>query len=78
VGQVDSWPVQGTYPTSQWQVGEVVEDKYMVQLAAELPPGQYRLQVGWYLLATLQRLPVVDEAGTAVDDKVVVPGLARP
>jgi 4-amino-4-deoxy-L-arabinose transferase-like glycosyltransferase len=75
VGQVDSWPVQGTYPTSQWRVGEVVEDEYRVQLAADLPPGAYRLQVGWYLLATLQRLPVVDEAGTAVDDKLVVPGL---
>ncbi len=23
VGQVDSWPLQGTYPTSQWQPGEV-------------------------------------------------------
>jgi hypothetical protein len=78
VGQVDSWPVQGTYPTSQWPVGEVVEDRYQVQLAAELPPGQYRLQVGWYLLATLQRLPVVDEAGTAVEDKMIVSGLVRP
>jgi hypothetical protein len=36
------------------------------------------LQVGWYLLATLQRLPVVDEVGTAVDDKLVVPGLVVP
>lgn len=78
VGQVDSWPVQGTYPTSQWQVGEIVNDTYQVQLAADLPPGQYRLQVGWYLLATLQRLPVVDETGAAVDDKLLVPGLVVP
>jgi hypothetical protein len=56
----------------------VVEDEYQVQLAAELPPGPYRLQVGWYLLATLQRLPVVDEVGTAVEDKVVIPGLISP
>jgi hypothetical protein len=73
VGQVDSWPLQGTFPTSQWTAGERVEDPYLVRLAAELPPGQYRLQVGWYLLETLRRLPVVDETGTAVDDKVVVP-----
>jgi hypothetical protein len=44
-----------------------------VRLEAELPPGQYRLQVGWYLLGTARRLPVLDETGTAVDDKVVVP-----
>lgn len=75
VGQVDSWPLQGTFPTSQWAAGETVRDPYLVQLSAELPPGSYRLQVGWYLLATLRRLAVVDENGTIIDDKVTVPGL---
>ena len=23
VGQVDAWPVQGTFPTSQWTLGEL-------------------------------------------------------
>ncbi len=73
VGQVDAWPVQGTFPTSQWTPGEVVRDPYLVQLAAELPPGDYRLHVGLYLLATMARLPVLDASGTAVDDKVEVP-----
>lgn len=70
VGQVDAWPRQGTYPTSQWQPGEIIVDPYEIQLAGDLPPGGYRLQVGWYLLATLQRLPVFDEQGLAIDDKV--------
>jgi hypothetical protein len=78
VGQEDSWPLQGTFPTSQWPVGERVEDPYLVRLLEELPPGQYRLQVGWYLLGTVRRLSVVDESGTAVDDKVVVPLGAYP
>ncbi len=73
VGQVDAWPVQGTFPTSQWTPGEVVRDPYLVQLAAELPPGDYRLHVGLYVLATMARLPVLDAGGTAVDDKVEVP-----
>ncbi len=72
VGQIDSWPLQGTFPTSQWAVGERVDDPYLVRLSEDLPPGQYRLHVGWYLLETLRRLPVVDERGTAVDDKFVV------
>ena len=72
VGQVDSWPVQGTFPTSQWRPGETVVDPYLVQLSSDLPPGDYRLHVGFYLLATGQRVPVVDEVGNGVDDKVEV------
>ena len=72
VGQVDAWPVQGTFPTSQWTPGQTITDPYLVQLDADLPPGDYRVHVGLYLLATLQRLPVVDETGVAVDDKVEV------
>ena len=78
VGQVDGWPVQGTHPTSDWQPGEVVRDPYRVQLADTLPSGRYRLLVGLYRLDTLQRLPVLNESGVAVDDKVVLPGLTVP
>ena len=77
VGQVDAWPRQGTYPTSQWSPGETVRDPYQVWLDGDLPPGDYRVQVGWYLLATLRRLPVLDAAGTPVDDKLIYPGLIR-
>ncbi|MEM7114941.1 MAG: DUF2723 domain-containing protein [Chloroflexota bacterium] len=78
VGQVDAWPLQGTFPTSQWQLGQTVTDPYLVQLAADLPPGDYRLQVGFYLLATLQRLPVLDAAGQLVDDKFLHSDLYVP
>ena len=70
VGQVDAWPVQGTFPTSQWRPGETVIDPYLVQLSPDLEPGDYRVIVGFYLLATGQRLAVVDAAGNAVDDRV--------
>jgi hypothetical protein len=78
VGQVDAWPQQGTYPTTAWSPGEIVKDPYLVRLDSELPPGQYKLYLGWYLLETLRRLPVLDQDGRAVDDKVVVPGLIMP
>jgi hypothetical protein len=78
VGQVDTWPQQGTYPTSSWTPGEIVEDPYLVTVSQDLLPGQYKLNIGWYLLETLQRLPVVDQEGRAIDDKVVVPGLLGP
>ncbi|MCA9896853.1 MAG: DUF2723 domain-containing protein [Ardenticatenaceae bacterium] len=74
VGQIDSWPVQGTYPTSQWSPGETVLDRHQVQLAGELPAGAYRVAVGFYLLQTLRRLSVLDGTGTAVDDKLLLTG----
>jgi hypothetical protein len=73
VVQQDSWPVQGTYGTGLWNPGEVVSDPYLLQLPGDLQPGNYRLLVGWYLLATQQRLPVLDAAGNPIDDKVVIP-----
>lgn len=78
VGQVDAWPLQGTYPTSQWQPGETIEDPYVVQLDGDLAPGAYRLHAGWYLLGTLRRLPVLNEDGVPIDDKVLLSGLTAP
>ncbi len=78
VGQVDSWPVQGTRPTSGWQPGETIRDSYTIPLSGDMPSGDYRLLVGWYLLADGRRLPVLDVNGTAVEDKLVLPGLLVP
>jgi hypothetical protein len=71
-GQVDAWPVQGTLPTSAWSPGQTVSDAYRVALQPDAPRGRYRVEVGWYLLATLRRLPVVDAAGRPVDDRFVI------
>jgi hypothetical protein len=59
-GQQDALPQQGARPTSGWQRGEVVRDEIAVPIAADAPAGDYRLSVGMYLLATLERLPVGD------------------
>lgn len=77
-GQVDSWPVQGTYPTSAWPLDEPITDRYQVQLNADAPAGAYRVEVGLYLLATNTRLPLVDEAGTLTGDKLSLSGLVVP
>jgi len=71
-GQVDQWPLDGTLATRDWSPGRVVDDPYHVPLAGDAPPGTYQIEVGWYLLATLRRLPVVDAEGRPVDDRVIV------
>ncbi len=78
VGQVDAWPLQGTLPTSQWTPGQTITDPYLVQLNNNLPSGTYRLLIGWYLLADARRLPVFDDEGNPVDDKLVLPDLFVP
>lgn len=69
-GQIDVWPQNGTYPTSAWQEAETVSDRYTVYLGQDAPPGDYRVLVGWYLLETMQRLPVLDAQGDAISDHV--------
>jgi hypothetical protein len=54
----DSQPLSGYFPTSQWPAGEIVTDMIRLPLPAELPPGDYTLITGMYLLETLERLPV--------------------
>lgn len=52
----DGQPLGGLYPTSFWGEGEKVVDGR--SWFTDVPPGEYQLQVGLYLLATGQRLPV--------------------
>jgi hypothetical protein len=78
VGQVDAWPLQGTLPTSQWEPGQTITDPYLVQLDSDLPSGTYRLLIGWYLLADGRRLLVLNDNGSPVDDKLILPDLFVP
>ncbi|MEA3375227.1 MAG: DUF2723 domain-containing protein [Chloroflexota bacterium] len=71
-GQDDTWPVQGSYPTSQWVPGREILDRHEVQLEPDAPRGVYRVEVGWYLLETMRRLQLLDERGQPVADAFVV------
>jgi 4-amino-4-deoxy-L-arabinose transferase-like glycosyltransferase len=71
-GQKDSWPVDGSYPTGQWAQGDVIEDPYEIGISPETPSGDYRLEVGMYLLETGERLPVTDEAGSPLGNRILL------
>ncbi len=62
--QVDTMPRGYTHPTSAWIPGEIVTDTVRLDLAG-VPPGEYRVAVGWY--DAEGRLPT--EGG----DRVVLP-----
>ena len=61
IAQSDAYPTWLTpMPTSQWQPHRAYMDRHTLALPADLPAGQYLLQVGLYQAETLERLPLVD------------------
>jgi len=58
IAQGDAYPLGGTALTTTWQPGEVLVDTYPIRLPADLSPGTYRLNIGFYDEATDERLPL--------------------
>jgi hypothetical protein len=52
VTQTDHRPLGSVYPTTLWPPGEIIRETSRLHL----PPGNYRLRVGMYLLETGERL----------------------
>ena len=60
VAQRDTHPGGGTFPTSSWIPGEVFRDTYRVRIPSSFEgPGILRVDVGMYLIETMERLPLV-------------------
>ena len=58
LAQRDGQPVQWMRPTSTWQPGERITDRYGMLLPDDLPVGSYTIAVGLYDPVSGQRLPV--------------------
>ncbi len=71
-GQDDSEPCRRGYPTSWWEVGEVVIDTFTIPIPAETPVGDYELEMGFYTWPAFERLPVLDAAGQVAADNVIL------
>ena len=71
-GQQDNPPVGGSYPTTLWLPDEVVTDDYALVVDADAPAGEHILEIGLYVAETGQRLPVLDEMGQAIGDRILL------
>jgi 4-amino-4-deoxy-L-arabinose transferase-like glycosyltransferase len=78
VGQKDSWPRGGDYPTNLWKRGEVIKDEYLIPLAVDAEPGAYRVELGLYVRATGERLAAVADGAQLKDNIVIVPVNVEP
>jgi 4-amino-4-deoxy-L-arabinose transferase-like glycosyltransferase len=45
---LDGQPGQGSAPTRTWAAGDLILDEYQIQLPAEMPAGEYQIEVGMY------------------------------
>ena len=72
----DYTPLGGSCPTylwfPKWLPGQTLTDPYRLLTPADLPPGDYWLEVGMYGMTSLRRLPVVDLAGNLAGDRLVL------
>ena len=48
VGQTDAFPVHDTYPTTAWELGEVVRDVYDIRIVPGSPPGTGKILLVLY------------------------------
>ncbi len=71
-GQKDSIPGGGSLPTSGWLAGEYIIDQYEIPVRADAPPGEYLLEIGMYDPTTMIRLPVFDDQGTEIGDRILL------
>lgn len=68
--QRDSEPMGGMKPTSGWEVGEEIVDRYGALVGEDTPSGRHELVVGMYEPESGERLPTVDKEGVVIGDKV--------
>ncbi len=78
VAQIDRIPVDDLRPTSGWREGEVLTDKLALALAADLPPGEYQLNVGVYNPESGERLPLTIEGERLFNDQLTLDSVTLP
>jgi hypothetical protein len=73
----DNLPVWGSYPTTAWQPGEKITDKYTLAVPAGTPPGDHYLRLGWYNSATQERVLTVSDNDQTTGDSVTLDVIIR-
>ncbi len=74
VAQKDAQPLNGGRPTQTWVAGEFLTDPYTLEIKPDVPPGEYKILIGWYDAGdpTFARLQVLDASGAGVGDFVTL------
>ncbi len=76
VDNLDYTPLGGAMPTHlwipKWLPGQQMSDPYRMQVPAELPPGEYLIEVGLYEMVGKRRLLMSDLDGNLIGDRYIL------
>jgi hypothetical protein len=72
--QRDAQPFESRFPTTQWQPGDILADRHVIDLGRGFRPETYRLRVGLYNPEDDTRVPVIDASDQPVYDYAPVLG----
>lgn len=69
----DSQPRKGKVPTSSWSPNQQVVDGLVLPITDEvMAKKNYRLEIGWYYLPTMERLGLTDSTRRMITDHLVI------
>ncbi len=60
----------GDFPTRRWPDDKYVRDEHQLSLPSDLPPGDYEIAAGLWVQNDGWRLPLLDEQGRQVGDRI--------
>ena len=73
---LDYTPLGGSAPTylwfSKWLPEQQYIDPYRLTIPADLPPGQYLIEVGFYEMVSRRRLHISDAQGNLAGDRYIL------
>jgi hypothetical protein len=73
---LDYTPLGGSTPTHlwipKWLPGQKMLDPYRMKITADIPPGEYRIEVGLYEMVSGRRLHLSDAAGNLTGDRLIL------
>ena len=75
LAQRDGSPLGGSYPTSEWEAGDVFPHQVTLEIPADAPLGRYDLLVGMYTYPDIERLPVAGDRPHAQDGLIWLQGV---
>ncbi|MCJ7667107.1 MAG: glycosyltransferase family 39 protein [Anaerolineae bacterium] len=72
IGQIDTYPGLGSYPTTLWHEGEITKDTYALGIERPVePPFAALIEVGLYERETMRGLAAYGGEGQAVDRVII-------
>ena len=62
----------GAAQTTTWLPGEYLSDTYALTIGAGAPAGKYVFEIGLYDASSNERLPVFDDKGAPLGDRLLL------